>query len=1381
MLNSIRSKLPRLHNSALLRVAQNIGLLVLVLVSILIFAPRANALDGYLSGAQRFPGHAATTCGFNVSLDLDGSQGGSIPASPASTRTFVGFVVGVTHHYPGGTYYSGAGNPIVTGNAVTAADIGGRCPNLSNITITHTDGANGPIADENYIGIRFTATDTRDGKNYLYEAALSGKTGTQIIARRTVLEPDFHVVYWPSGVFVYHGDTNPTSGKGTLFSDTPVNTTAGRLFRLGNWSANTVLNIGAITIIGPDADQFQVSGGANQTVNSLKAGNSDLTVTFNPTSTGTKNATISIVNDDPDKNPYTFAIRGTGTAHPEINVKGAGISILNGDLAPATNDGTNFGFTGIAGGTIAKTFTIENTGTGPLTISSATIGGTHAGDFTITSAPAATVAAGSSTTVGIQFDPSALGTRNATLNITNDDLDEPRYSFAIQGTGVDNVPPTVAITGVPATSYAAFGATFTFSEAITGFTQAEIRLSNATASNFTAVSSTVYTANIMPTSAGAVTIDIASGVAQDGAGNGNTAATQATSTYVTRPTIQILGNGGVMPHNQTAGAILDHRFFSRQIGANQTKTFVIKNIGTAPLNLGTLTNNSTTHFTITQPIVSVLAPGAQTTFTVRYEPPNPGYRDSVVSIPSDSHDKNPFLLRLRGHASNTLPSVSISGDTLVRDGQTATLTANASDINSPPQTLTYQWSQTAGPVTVTIGNATSAQATFPIPALTGGATTATYTFKVVVSDGVGSRSRSRDVIVDGTAPTVSLGALTATGNGSYTSAITLSEAAGNGTVFDQSDLALTNATGSLSGSGTSFTATLTPSSDGLVGLAVTAAAFQDAAGNDSTAAAQVSVTHDATSPTVAITGVPATSSAPYTATFTFSEAVTGFAVGDISLTNAAASAFAGSGTTYTALITPAADGAVTVNVAAGVAQDGSGNNNTAATQASSTHDATSPTVTLSGPTGRVTGEFTVTITFNEDVTGFAADDLVVTNGTVVSGSFSGSGKDYTVRITPTTMGQDVTVKINAAAAKDAASKDNVASKLLTIRTGSVASEFEDHKEDFRNIIRRDAEQPLRVSLRFNQGLMRDARDRFRSSANQMAQDLAGGFAGQNDLPFDVVGSAQVQSGMFFTAGTFFGQDGSMDGTYRRMVFGDFDLQRDKDGSTNATVNSAVAWEYMASERVMYGYYLGLQVSRSDIDSSFTGTRDGFGGSAGAYVVAEPMENLFADGFVAFSIGQNELDMTNGTLSLESDYMTRSALIGGGLSGVITRGNFEFLPEISMVWGKVFIGGVDFTGKAYGLTNNTLTLDAGDITLASLTLRPEMRYTIGDHTQGKTRLSFAPWIECSRVNSVSDCSQGGEIGIAYQSGNGLTSFNAALNGGFGSNNRASLTFDFEHKF
>ena len=105
---------------------------------------------------------------------------------------------------------------------------------------------------------------------------------------------------------------------------------------------------------------------------------------------------------------------------------------------------------------------------------------------------------------------------------------------------LDNMAPTVTITGVPPISTAPFTVTFTFSEAVTDFVEADITLGNATAANFvaTVISTTVYTARITPTADGAVTVDVPANAAQDAAGNGNPAATRASSTY-TLPAITI--------------------------------------------------------------------------------------------------------------------------------------------------------------------------------------------------------------------------------------------------------------------------------------------------------------------------------------------------------------------------------------------------------------------------------------------------------------------------------------------------------------------------------------------------------------------------------------------------------------------------------------------------------------------------------------------------------------------------------------------------------------------------------------------------------------------------------------------------------------------------
>lgn len=93
---------------------------------------------------------------------------------------------------------------------------------------------------------------------------------------------------------------------------------------------------------------------------------------------------------------------------------------------------------------------------------------------------------------------------------------------------------------------------------------------------------------------------------------------------------------------------------------------------------------------------------------------------------------------------------------------------------------------------------------------------------------------------------------------------------------------------------------------------------------------------DSTRPTVTITcsQTNPTVTTPLNLTFTFSESVTGFTVGDIvgGGSSGTLSGFAGSGSIYTADITPSSAGILTVDVPAGVCQDSAGNTNLAATQ-----------------------------------------------------------------------------------------------------------------------------------------------------------------------------------------------------------------------------------------------------------------------------------------------------------------------------------------------------------------------------------------------------------------------------------------------------------------
>ncbi|PDW01188.1 Ig-like domain-containing protein, partial [Candidatus Viridilinea mediisalina] len=85
-------------------------------------------------------------------------------------------------------------------------------------------------------------------------------------------------------------------------------------------------------------------------------------------------------------------------------------------------------------------------------------------------------------------------------------------------------------------------------------------------------------------------------------------------------------------------------------------------------------------------------------------------------------------------------------------------------------------------------------------------------------------------------------------------------------------------------------------------------------------------------------------------------------------------------------------------------------------------DRVAPTVTLDSTAPNPTNStIPVTVTFSENVSGFVAGDVTVTNGSV--DNFTGSGASYHFTVTPDEQG-DVTVNIGADVAQDAAGNGN---------------------------------------------------------------------------------------------------------------------------------------------------------------------------------------------------------------------------------------------------------------------------------------------------------------------------------------------------------------------
>jgi hypothetical protein len=121
----------------------------------------------------------------------------------------------------------------------------------------------------------------------------------------------------------------------------------------------------------------------------------------------------------------------------DINVRGNGATIVDGDAIPSLTDHTDFGNVNV-GNNLVRTYTIENTGSANLTIPAGgiTMSGTDAGLFAVggISLPA-TIGAGLSTTFTVTFTPTTTGSKSATVHIASNDCDEADYDFVVEGNG----------------------------------------------------------------------------------------------------------------------------------------------------------------------------------------------------------------------------------------------------------------------------------------------------------------------------------------------------------------------------------------------------------------------------------------------------------------------------------------------------------------------------------------------------------------------------------------------------------------------------------------------------------------------------------------------------------------------------------------------------------------------------------------------------------------------------------------------------------------------------------------------------------------------------------------------------------------------------------
>ena len=767
--------------------------------------------------------------------------------------------------------------------------------------------------------------------------------------------------------------------------------------------------------------------------NALKIGETSIvTITFSEAVTGFTNADLTIANGTLSAvSSSDGGITWTATFTPSasitdtsnlITLDNTGIADLAGNAGSGTTDSNNYAIdTQRPTATIVvadSSLTAGETTLVTFTFSEAVTGFSNA-DIVVANG---TLTAVSSSDGGITwtatFTPS-VGVNDATnlivlANTGITDLSGNAGSGTTNSNNytIDTVVPTATI--IVADSSLKIGetslVTITFSEAVSGFTNADLTIANGTLS---AVSSSdggiTWTATFTPTSnitdaTNLITLDN-SGV-QNLSGNAGTGTTDSNNYAIdtVRPTATIVVADTALGVGQTSLVTIT---FSEAVTGFSNADLTIAN--------GTLSAVSSSDGGITWTATFTPAAGiTDTTNLITLD--NTGIADLAGNAGSGTTDSNNYAVD-----SQRPTATIVMTDSDLRPGETSLVTITFSEA------VTGFDNSDLSVANGTLSNVSSSD---------GGITwTATFTPNIGITDltnlivlnntgitdlagntGTGTTS-SANYQIQTQVPTATIVVADTSLRAGETSLVTItfSEAVSG---FDNSDLTIANGTltnVSSSDGGITWTATFTPTAnitDATNLITLNNAGVANLSGNSGVGTTDSNnFAIDTALPTASIVvadnrlGIGETT----TVTITFSEAVSGFDLSDISVANGALSNLSSSdgGVTWTATFTPTAGVNDATNLilidTAGV-QDLAGN--LGASIAISNNyilDATRPTVDIVVANSHlgIGQTTTVTFTFSEAVSNFDLSDLSVTNGDLSNLTSSDGGKTWTATFTPT--------------------------------------------------------------------------------------------------------------------------------------------------------------------------------------------------------------------------------------------------------------------------------------------------------------------------------------------------------------------------------------------
>ncbi|MCX6876244.1 MAG: choice-of-anchor D domain-containing protein [Verrucomicrobia bacterium] len=359
-----------------------------------------------------------------------------------------------------------------------------------------------------------------------------------------------------------------------------------------------------------------------------------------------------------------YATNGLGTGYSAIGsftTLGVPNIVVEQPAGTGLTDGissVDFGTAAVGNSAPVKTFTIRNTGSGPLSGLAVTVDGTQAGEFVAGAPGATTLTTGQSTTFTLTFTPGGPGVRNAALHLASNMTGALNpFDISLTGTGSGTVTPAFPTPAtVPVTSNGFTATGLTVGPLTLGFDppagQVLTLVSNTSGNPIGGSFTNLAAGGTLATTYGGRDLLFRASFT-GGDGNDLTLTLLAPEIAIEQPAGTDLAAGG----SKSFGTVI--------LGSPVSLVFTIRNTGAGILNGLTITKTGADQaaFDVTAaPVAPVSGPSGSTTFTVRFFPTASGAKTAVLHLANDDANENPFDLTLTGQALS--PTDDTDGDGL---------------------------------------------------------------------------------------------------------------------------------------------------------------------------------------------------------------------------------------------------------------------------------------------------------------------------------------------------------------------------------------------------------------------------------------------------------------------------------------------------------------------------------------------------------------------------------------------------------------------------------------------------------------------------------------------------------------------------------------------